>query len=156
MRNPTAVFLLGLLVGLTLTACQSRGERTSGAASTPAASDTSPRVTAPLIGTDWKLRDLEGRPAGLGAGNQPATLLLASDSSASGFAGCNRFRGTYTLHADSLRLGPLMATKMACAQGTELERAYLAALDSARTYRIAGYTLVLIGTRGPLASFEGR
>ena len=44
----------------------------------------------------------------------PAALLLLAA------AGCNHFRASYTLAGDSLRFGPALATKMACADADDL------------------------------------
>jgi heat shock protein HslJ len=60
------------------------------------------------------------------------TLKLDTQSGqrrASGFAGCNRFSGSYTLHSGALTLGPLATTRKACAfDADRLERAYLDAM----------------------------
>jgi heat shock protein HslJ len=61
--------------------------------------------------------------------------------------------GSYTRQGDSLRIGPLAMTRRACV-GEELNRqeyAFTQALEAARTWRIAGDTLVLSGDAGPLA-----
>lgn len=40
----------------------------------------------------------------------------------SGFSGCNRFTGSYSLKADSLKIGPLASTKMFCGdQANQME-----------------------------------
>ncbi|MEP6574467.1 MAG: META domain-containing protein [Gemmatimonadota bacterium] len=161
MRYPNAALVLTSMVAISLCACQKQKDQTSAADSTPPATAVPARriinpVAPPLVATEWKLRGLAGKPAGMGAGNKPATLLLESDSSVSGFAGCNRFRGIYSLNGDSVKFGPLMSTKMACPQGTGLETAYLAALATVRSYTIAGDTLSLGTPQGPVASFLGR
>lgn len=108
---------------------------------TPAASTTVPA----LLGTEWSVEELNGAPAGLGAGGKSATLtLLADEHRASGFAGCNRAAGTYTLDGSALRIGPLMMTRMACQDGMELEQRYAAALERVRSYRIADGHLELL------------
>ncbi|MFP6559792.1 META domain-containing protein [Paraburkholderia sp. B3] len=48
---------------------------------------------------------------------------------ASGFSGCNRYSGSYTLKNGLLSFGPLAATRMACVgAGGDIEGAYLDAL----------------------------
>lgn len=37
-----------------------------------------------------------------------------TENQLSGFSGCNRFTGSYSLKADSIKIGPLAATKMFC------------------------------------------
>lgn len=119
------------------------------------ASDTTAPVTAvpmttsqqqPITDRDWSLATLGGDTNPLGNGNRPPTLRLdSSNSRASGFAGCNRFTGSYTLNADSLSFGPLAATKMACAQGNEVEVAYLQALSQVRGFTASDSLLTLHG-----------
>jgi heat shock protein HslJ len=60
------------------------------------------------------------------------------------------------LAGDSLRFGPAIATKMACADGDELERQFLGALPIVATYEATDSALILKGTSGPLARFQGR
>lgn len=98
-----------------------------------------PGEAAPVaspVGVEWTLASLGGQPAGKGAGGRPATLLLTDISGrASGFAGCNQFSGTYTLSGTSLSFGPLALTRMACADGDDLERRYTMALEQTTTFK---------------------
>jgi heat shock protein HslJ len=64
--------------------------------------------------------------------------------------------GTYELTGDSLRLGPLAMTKMACPKGTELEQSFGAALEQTRAYRISSERLELLGEHGSLARLEAQ
>ena len=73
---------------------------------------------------------------------------------AAGFAGCNRYSAGYTLAGDSLTFGPAVSTKMACADGDELERGYLAMLPAIKNYRLSDSMLTLNGSTGPLAHFR--
>jgi hypothetical protein len=57
---------------------------------------------------------------------------------------------------NSLRFGPAVATKMACADGDELERRYLEALPVVTTYDATDRALTLKGPGGPLARFHPR
>jgi heat shock protein HslJ len=116
-----------------------------------------PQTTMSEIGTrTWSLVELNGRPAGTGAGGQPATLQLAADQ-ASGFAGCNRFSSTYTLSGTALRFTGPVSTRMACAAGMELEQAYLSVITATRAYRVTDSTLELLGDGGTvLARFTAR
>ena len=68
-----------------------------------------------LGGREWSLTSLGGAPAEPGNGGKPATLTFSeADSKVSGFAGCNRLAGSYQAKSDSLRIGPLALTRMAC------------------------------------------
>jgi putative lipoprotein len=104
----------------------------------------------PIEGVEWTLVELDGAPAGVGAGEKPATLRLVADGhAANGFAGCNRLASTYTLSGDSLQFAPIITTKMACSSGMDLERRYVDALQGVRSHRLAGDTLVLLDATAP-------
>lgn len=69
-------------------------------------------------------------------------------------SGCNRIAGPYTVRGDSIRLGPLAMTRMACTEGMELETAFAAALDSASRYRRDGTRLELLRAAAVIARLE--
>jgi heat shock protein HslJ len=109
----------------------------------------------PITDRDWVLIELGGKTAPLGSGNEPATMRLESaTSTAAGFAGCNRYRSNVTLSGDTMRFGPIISTKMACADGDELERGFLAALKDVATYQATDTSLTLNGPGGQLARFR--
>jgi heat shock protein HslJ len=121
----------------------------------PAAQPPTTASTASLDGRDWVLVDLGGQPAPPGADGRPATIRFdTATRRATGFAGCNRYSAQYTLAGDSLSFGPAMSTKMACADGDELERRYLAVLPEVGTYESSDSTITLNGSGGPLARFR--
>jgi heat shock protein HslJ len=140
---PGAFAAMGLL---TVVACSSK----------PPASEPPPAAsTASVDNREWALVGLGEVAAPLGAGGRPATIQFdPTTSRATGFAGCNRYSAGYTLAGDSLTFGPAISTKMACADGDELERAYLAMLPSIRSYALSDSTLILNGPDGPLARFR--
>jgi heat shock protein HslJ len=112
---------------------------------------------AAVAGADWELRELAGQPAPTGAGGRRATLRFEPDTArVAGFAGCNRYFGTYTLDGTALRFGPIGMTRMACAEGMGLEQQLGAALEATRSYTLNGNELTLLGTSGPAARFERR
>lgn len=142
MRTEIVRRLLLFTACLALAACH---PATPGAAP---GSTSSPSLT----GREWRLVELGGRPAGAGAQDRAATLRL-EDGRASGFAGCNRFSGGYETDGSRLTFSPLAATRMACEQGMQLERDYLAALEATRTFRLTPQGLELLGESGVLARF---
>jgi putative lipoprotein len=106
----------------------------------------------PIADRDWELVALGQDTNPRGAGGRPVTLRLdAAGGRASGFAGCNRYGAGYTLDGDRLTFGAPISTRMACAEGMQLESAFLAMLPSVTTYEATGSTLVLRGAGGPLA-----
>jgi heat shock protein HslJ len=108
-----------------------------------------------LAGRDWILIELDGQAAPPGAEGQPATMRFDSTSRrASGFAGCNRYSAGYTLAGDSIGFGPAVSTKMACADGDELERGLLDALPRVTGYAVSDSLLLLVGAGATVARFR--
>jgi heat shock protein HslJ len=113
---------------------------------------------APLFGTEWTLAsmDYEGGFLVMSSPKQHPTLLLvqAEDgtTSASGFAGVNRFHGGCELSEDgSLSFGALISTRMAGdAEVMKLEAAYLAHLDGTTSYDLSTNGLTLQTDGGKL------
>lgn len=121
----------------------------------PASGQPPAAATGSLDGREWALVELDGRSAPPGAGGRSATIQFdPTTSRAAGFAGCNRYSAQYTLAADSLTFGPAISTKMACTDGDELERRYLAVLPETRSVSLSDSTLTLDGAGGPLARFR--
>lgn len=108
-------------------------------ASAPASDPFNPAAIQLVDDTSWQLaswRNADGSqrdvPQG-DAGGQPIQLTLSTADGvrrASGFSGCNRYSGLYTVKNGLLGFGPLAGTRMACpgSAGGKLERPYLDAL----------------------------
>ncbi len=120
-----------------------------------AAADTIQVPTLQLRDQMWALAALgDGSPPPAGAQGRQATLRLDSGSPrVSGFAGCNRYSGSYLLSGDSLRFGAIGATKMACPDGDALERIVLGLLPRVTTFVLTPTGLELSGFGGKLATF---
>ena len=100
---------------------------------------------AALKGGRWELRTVNGAPAAKGAGDQ-APWLQFDPPRFSGFAGCNRVMGSFTINGDRFGFGPDMATtKMFCVDHMEVERRFMAALGQVREWRLTGDELALFG-----------
>ncbi len=110
-----------------------------------------------LVGTTWRLAEVDGKPMALGQDGKAATMELTIEGKrVSGFAGCNRMSGTYRLQGDSLRFGPLALTRMACKKGMDIEREFVAALEGTRAYRLSPDGLELLGESGTIARLEAQ
>jgi heat shock protein HslJ len=92
----------------------------------------------PLEGAEWTLVD------GVDAPDDSVPTLTLDDGRASGFGGCNTFTGSYEPDGDSITIGPLAATLMACEEEkSAAEAAYLPALEAADAWAIEDGELVL-------------
>ncbi|HKE57221.1 MAG TPA: META domain-containing protein [Pyrinomonadaceae bacterium] len=68
----------------------------------------------------------------------PISLSFA-DGRVSGRTGCNTFSGSYTLQGNTIKFGPIAATRMMCAAGVmNQEREFLKALESAVSWTVQG------------------
>lgn len=92
----------------------------------------------PLEGTEWTLVD------GVDAPDDALPTLKLADGSVSGFGGCNTFNGPYELDGDSISIGPLAATLIACEDAkSAAEAAYLPAIEAVNSWAIEDGELVL-------------
>ena len=110
-----------------------------------------------LAGSSWEV-------TGYNNGKQAVTSVLAGstitaefgkDGVLSGKGGCNDYSGPYVVTGNKIKIGPLVSTRMACAEPAgvmEQETQYLAALESAATYKIEGNALELRTADGALAA----
>jgi heat shock protein HslJ len=146
--------MVTLLLG-SLAACDKKPAADVPSTPTPSPVPATP-AAADLTAHNWILVALGERANPLGAGDKAPDLTFSSaESRASGFAGCNRFSGSYAVTGDSLHFGPLMSTKMACPGQDQVEVGYLAALGAAVTYTLADSSLILHGAGGTkLAEFK--
>jgi heat shock protein HslJ len=100
---------------------------------------------ASLEGTSWAL--VEGAGVTIPEGRS-LNIGFEADS-VSGSGGCNRFTGGYQEDGDSISIGPLAATRMACAPPImDAEQAYLAAVESASAWSATADQLVLSAESG--------
>lgn len=102
----------------------------------------------------WKLVELNGQlptPA-----NTTPYLEFTKENEArvAGFAGCNRLSGSFALTGNNLKFGPIITTRMACANNHD-ETPFLSALEKSTSFSIAGSSLSVINNGITLARFEG-
>ena len=114
----------------------------------PAVNDTS----ADIWGTAWRLEYLAEDRA---IGGVRATLEFPKIGRASGDGSCNQFAGAVEIAGETIKFGPLVSTKMACADAIGAQEAnYLKGLEEATTYRIEGTLLTMYSKeKDPLLRF---
>ena len=79
-------------------------------------------------------------PAGISA-----SVAFLPNNIVEGFGGCNNFSGTFLVKgADTISIGPLMGTKMACGDATDqFEAQLMTALQNSTKWSVSGGTLDL-------------
>lgn len=76
------------------------------------------------------------------------------DGALSGDGGCNRFFGSYSISGNRIKIGPIASTRIGCPGLLELETAFFATLEAAKSFEMDGTTLVLFNGAGTkLAAF---
>jgi META domain len=79
-------------------------------------------ATFELVGTEWGFAGETSKSARF--------VQFRSDGKVGGHSGCNRFTGTYTQKDDTMTIGPLASTRMACQpEVMEREQQFLAMLS---------------------------
>lgn len=110
-----------------------------------------------IVNKYWKLKMLDGQKVEM-AENQEREqyFILKSDSTISGFAGCNHFNGSYELVEGNITFNENMAmTMMACPDVDVDESAFIKVFELTDNYTIDGDTLSLNSNKtGLLAVFE--
>lgn len=113
-----------------------------------------------LAATAWRVHSLINDRHSISGVPEAPTLRIefGADGSVSGDAGCNTFRGSYTVSGDALSLSPLRTTRKACPEPVmALEAQLLAALGRVATFRLGHHELDLFdpdGARVASLSFE--
>jgi heat shock protein HslJ len=106
-----------------------------------------PQATISLVGTPWNVVNYnDGKTATVGlAADSTITLEFTAEGTVTGNATCNTYNGSFTTDGDSLTVGPLATTRMACASDelNAQEALYLAALQNSATYDISNGTLTI-------------
>jgi heat shock protein HslJ len=136
--------LIAALLGVLLLAACAAPSAEQPAPTGAAGGATEPAAEG-LAGTSWALSDLDGNPP-----VAEATLQFDAEGRLAGTTGCNQYSGGYSAEGDTLAVGELISTKMACtAAGVmEQETRFLGALGQAASYSIAGDTLTIEGASG--------
>lgn len=113
--------------------------------------------TVSLLQDIWILTDLQGQQ--ITANNTgrevPRLEISLTDARVTGTTGCNRLSGS--VHADThlIRFGPLVTTKMACADPINaVESKFLNLLLQPVAYRIGEGKLTLLQQGKPVATFK--
>jgi heat shock protein HslJ len=109
----------------------------------------------PLTGTTWRLvsyGDPDDLQDVLEGTSITAEFVPETDNSGTvgGNATCNGYSTSYTLEGDQISFGPIAGTLMMCPIGADQEVTYLAALESAQTYQIAGPNMQIVYDGGVL------
>jgi polar amino acid transport system substrate-binding protein len=105
----------------------------------------------PLAGTKWQVQSYyNAAEAGGMASVVGGTQLTAefADGVVSGSAGCNTYHADYTVDGDSLSIGEAVSTMMFCEGIMDQEAAFLAAMQSASSFKLGTGQLQILDDQG--------
>lgn len=109
-------------------------------------------VSDPLEGTSWVLMAYrKSRPI-------PGTTMTATfeEGTIRGSAGCNTYSATYQVVDDTIQVGPIAMTEMACLEPEgvmEQETMLLGLLQDAQTFRFVDEQLQILRSDGEALTF---
>jgi heat shock protein HslJ len=158
------------VVGLAVVACGGSSATPTPApvasAEPPAASATSatpaPVASTPvrpsIEGVEWLLAEMSDGSEMFSVPAETPISLTMVDGIAAGFAGCNDYRGPYTISADELVFGEMATTVKACDDAAALvESNYLQALSFVARFGVRETGLLLVSPPGaPLLAYAPR
>lgn len=116
-----------------------------------------PEADRPLAGTAWELTTfIDGDAASsILSGTTPTLTVEDLAGRISGNAGCNSFGGPAAFGEQSVEVGPLVSTKMACDKAVmDQEGLFLEVLGAATTWEVDGTTLRLTAADGRALEFS--
>jgi len=97
-----------------------------------------------LVDNSWRLMELDGKSLQLGENQKnPFVHLQTKDNRMQGFAGCNRFSGTYLVKGSIFLFNKMIRSRMACVDGIEMEENFFRVLSATDGYHIEGDILEL-------------
>ena len=114
---------------------------------------------AELLETHWRPVEIDGKPLTIQPGTREPHIVLTREGRVSGNTGCNSLGGAYRQSVDGLRFEKLVMTRRACVapEANALESAFVKALESSVSHRIAGELLELRDAAGTVRiRFEAR
>lgn len=102
----------------------------------------------------WKLASFEGHDlAGIPNDRLPYLQFDVETHALSGYSGCNRIVGSFTVQGSQLHLSPLGMTMMACPETALPEHTFMAAVQTVNSYAIENGKLKLLHDGTLVATF---
>lgn len=143
LKKYFGITLLGAMIALS--GCETMPTQTS-------ASQISAINQANLVQRTWTATQLGNSMLNTAANRQnlPYLNFDATTQTVSGSDSCNRINASYTAGRDTLQLGQLATTRMACLNNNNLDQKFHEALNKVTHYQVYGKTLKLLDRHGNL------
>ncbi|MGN5534589.1 META domain-containing protein [Acinetobacter sp. Lyrl_1] len=143
LKKYFGITLLGAMIALS--GCETMPTQTS-------ASQISAINQANLVQRIWTATQLGNSMLKTEANRQnlPYLNFDAATQTVTGSDSCNRLSGSYVAGRDTLQLGQLATTRMACLNNNNLDQKFHEALNKVTHYQVYGKTLKLLDRHGNL------
>ena len=143
LKKYFGITLLGAMIALS--GCETMPTQTS-------ASQISAINQANLVQRTWTATQLGNSMLKTEANRQnlPYLNFDAATQTVTGSDSCNRLSGSYVAGRDTLQLGQLATTRMACLNNNNLDQKFHEALNKVTHYQVYGKTLKLMDRHGNL------
>ncbi|MDD4852893.1 MAG: META domain-containing protein [Acinetobacter towneri] len=143
LKKYFGITLLGAMIALS--GCETMPTQTS-------ASQISAINQANLVQRTWTATQLGNSMLKTEANRQnlPYLNFDAATQTVTGSDSCNRLSGSYVAGRDTLQLGQLATTRMACLNNNNLDQKLHEALNKVTHYQVYGKTLKLLDRHGNL------
>ena len=143
LKKYFGITLLGAMIALS--GCETMPTQTS-------ASQISAINQANLVQRTWTATQLGNSMLHTAANRQnlPYLNFDAATQTVTGSDSCNRLSGSYVAGRDTLQLGQLATTRMACLNNNNLDQKFHEALNKVTHYQVYGKTLKLLDRHGNL------
>lgn len=137
-----ALVLSLLFVALNANTCNKHGGGTSGGGTS-------------LKESKWVFQTVGGEALTMPEGREQPWLQLVGDQ-LTGFGGCNKLMGGYTMDGDKLSFPSVGSTKMFCEGIQPIESSITGMLRKVDGYKVEGSTLKLMGGGVELATLKAQ
>jgi heat shock protein HslJ len=107
----------------------------------------------PLKGTAWTLSRIPGFELEK-TRKEPSIYFNDSTDRVNGYTGCNGYGANYTLKGNTIKIGEILSTKMACMPGMKTENKVMNVLSNVDHYTVASDKLTLMQGEKVLAEFS--
>ena len=112
------------------------------------------KMRKPLVGTEWRLIQLNGSELTAYENPESYTLHFTPEGDLYGMGACNRIMGQYTTNSDrSLKIGTMASTRILCRDHAR-EVAFLEALERTTHYDMDGPMMLLLSDGYLVALFQ--
>ena len=142
MKHSMYILML-IAVALVLAAC---GAAASPVPPTPTSPEVLPPASGSLTGSAWQLVSMGAPGAETPAvEGSKVTLEFRSDAELGGTGGCNGYGADYKAEGNTLAVGSVVSTMMACADERVMqqEQAYYEAIQQAGSFELSGDRLII-------------